>query len=194
MAVTTIQLGQCGNQLGLSFFNSLYDEALNSAPGYAYTILNTFFTEKNEGYSAKAVLIDMEPKVVNACELAPKQWAYDKSSIFCKQEGSGNNWAYGYNVHGKKWDDQLLNKVRRELEKNDVNLGLLLFLSLAGGTGSGVGTSLAEGLRENFDLPILNVSVWPYSVGEVILQHYNTALTLSHLVQVVDGMIIFEND
>mmetsp|Transcript_5275 Transcript_5275/g.5246 ORF Transcript_5275/g.5246 Transcript_5275/m.5246 type:complete len:188 (-) Transcript_5275:408-971(-) len=76
----------------------------------------------------------------------------------------------------------------------DVLQGMLLYMSLAGGTGSGVGTCIAEMVQEEFDANLLSIAVWPYSFGEVILQNYNTALTLSHLVEAADGILLLENN
>lgn len=194
MSVVSIQVGQCGNQIGASFYTRLYEEACTKSPALSNAILNTFFTLEKQKITANAVLIDMEPKVVNACLNLKQPWSYDPASVFCQQEGSGNNWAFGYNIHGYKWRDTILSKVRRQLEKTDVLRCILLYLSLAGGTGSGVGTSIAESVREEFDVNLLNIAVWPYSFGEVILQHYNTALTVAHLVEAVDSMLIIHND
>ena len=43
----------------------------------------------------------MEPKVIEDNLLSVKSgfWVDKKFTIF-KQEGSGNNWSYGYNFHG----------------------------------------------------------------------------------------------
>lgn len=67
MSLIALQLGQCGNQLGQSFFTNLDNEASNLPPAYANCIRNTFFTETQKKFIANAVLIDMEPKVVNNC-------------------------------------------------------------------------------------------------------------------------------
>jgi len=41
---------------------------------------------------------------------------------------------------------------------------------LAGGTGSGLGAHIVEKLRDDFPKScMMNVAVWPYSTGEVIL-------------------------
>ena len=49
--------------------------------------------------------------------------------------------------------------------------GLMLLQSLAGGTGSGVGTYLTEKLRDDYPhANLLNHTVWPYESGEVIVQ------------------------
>lgn len=91
MSILSIQVGQCGNQTGSAFFNQLYEEALSSPPALSNAILNTYFNFNGQKHVAKAVLIDMEPKVVNACINQNKQWAFDSSAVFCQQEGSGNN-------------------------------------------------------------------------------------------------------
>ena len=41
---------------------------------------------------------------------------------------------------------------------------------------------------------MLSHCVWPYESGEVIVQSYNTLLTLSGLVDAADGVIIVQNE
>lgn len=58
-------------------------------------------------------------------------------------------------------------------------------MSLAGGTGSGLGTHVTEMLRDLYSKAfIVNQVVAPYPSGEVIVQNYNSLLTLAHLYQV----------
>ena len=88
-----------------------------------------------------------------------------------------------------------MNLARREVEQCDWFSGFLVMMSLAGGTGSGLGTYITHCLHDTFqDSFIVNQVIWPYSTGEVILQNYNTVLSLSHLYQSSDGIIIFQND
>ena len=91
MSVVSIQVGQCGNQIGSAFYNCLYEEAVSKSPALSNAILNTYFNVESSKIIANAVLVDMEPKVVNACLSQKFPWTYDKSSVFCQQEGSGNN-------------------------------------------------------------------------------------------------------
>lgn len=47
---------------------------------------------------ARAVLVDMEPKVVKQSISKAKRsgrWRYGEASHFCQNQGSGNNWANG---------------------------------------------------------------------------------------------------
>jgi len=67
--------------------------------------------------------------------------------------------------------------------------------SLAGGTGSGLGAHIVERLREDFSKStMLNIAVWPYQSGEVILQNYNVLLTLNSLLQESDAVLPIYND
>lgn len=60
-------------------------------------------------------------------------------------------------------------------------------MSLAGGTGSGVGTYVTEMLRDLYPKAfIVNEVIAPYQSGEVIVQSYNALLTLAHLYQVTN--------
>ena len=62
-------------------------------------MINTYFdrSQDNNLY-ANAILLDMEPKVVQKCLDTPKGqiWKYNENLAYFKQGGSGNNWALGY--------------------------------------------------------------------------------------------------
>lgn len=62
-------------------------------------------TSSGPEYYARAVLVDMEPKVVQGALRHAKRhgkgtWAFDSRRTFSRQSGSGNNWAAGYCTHG----------------------------------------------------------------------------------------------
>ena len=128
----------------------------------------------------------MEPKVVNQCLQSKRnEWSYNPSLSFCKQEGSGNNWAYGFYHHGPECEEPILERFRLLIEKLDYIQSLLFFQSLAGGTGSGIGSYLIDVIKDNYPkYNILNLSVMPHLTGEVILQSYNCVLSLSNIYKV----------
>jgi tubulin delta len=85
--------------------------------------------------------------------------------------------------------------VRKEVECCDNFGGFLVLQSLAGGTGSGLGTYTTELLRDEYPAGfMLNQVVWPHEHGEVTVQHFNAILTLAHLHHASDGILVFEND
>jgi len=84
--------------------------------------------------------------------------------------GSGNNWAYGYNHHGPESKNTLINLLRKQFERNDSTQDVLLWQSLAGGTGSGLGSYLTKLIKEEFeDCIVMNLAVLPNIGGEVII-------------------------
>lgn len=57
------------------------------------------------------------------------------------------------------------------------------------------GTYIVEALNDEFPSSfILSHCIWPYESGEVIVQNYNVLLTLSHLQDFADGIIIVQNE
>ena len=95
------------------------------------TTLDTFFhyNEKTESkIVANSILIDMEPKVIDSLlsRNSSRGWEYDHKNVVIKQEGSGNNWAYGFNHHGKQTAPEILKKIRKNIERIDCLDGLLV--------------------------------------------------------------------
>ncbi|XP_054858058.1 tubulin delta chain isoform X2 [Eublepharis macularius] len=192
MSVITIQLGQCGNQVGREVFHAISKD-LHSTHGlcsrkendaYQAASKERFFSQEETGVpAARAVLVDMEPKVIGqtlSMALKSGSWKYDDQSHFCQKQGSGNNWANGYCVHGPKHKEVIMDLVQKEAEKCDRLSGFLTLLSMAGGTGSGLGAFVTESLRDAYPtLFLLNHVIWPYGLGETsdaLLVHENDAI------------------
>ncbi|XP_047449438.1 tubulin delta chain [Mugil cephalus] len=200
MSVVTVQLGQCGNQVGQELFDIICSDAQEGQrKTYSTASCERFFHQTTQGdLVARAVLIDMEPKVINhSMTKAAKtgRWRYGEKSHFSQKQGSGNNWANGYCVHGPRHREAVEELVRREVERCDRLAGLIAMMSVAGGTGSGVGTYITQCLRDIYPSSfILNHLTWPYGTGEVIVQNYNSVLTLAHLYQLSDAILVHEND
>lgn len=71
--IITIQTGQCGNQIGMEFWNKLCEEHAIDADGLVNEIAlngddrkDVFFYESDDNhYIPRAVLVDLEEKVLN---------------------------------------------------------------------------------------------------------------------------------
>ncbi|XP_077708542.1 tubulin delta chain isoform X5 [Canis aureus] len=207
MSVVTVQLGQCGNQIGFEVFDALYSDSHcpqglcseRENEAYQASSKERFFSEEENGVSiARAVLVDMEPKVINQTlskAAQSGQWKYAQHSCFCQKEGSGNNWAYGYSVHGPRHEESIMNLIQKEVEKCDSLSGFFIIMSMAGGTGSGLGAFVTQNLQDQYSNSLkMNQIIWPYGTGEVIVQNYNSVLTLSHLYRSSDALLVHEND
>ena len=216
MSVITLQLGQCGNQIGRQLFTTLHEDALSapavrkstSPDAYCEVSLSRFFdarrgktarsSNSHDLLRARAVLVDMESKAVHqTLAEADKtgRWSYDATCVHAQKRGSGNNWASGYHSRGPSAAEPIMEMVQSQAEKCDQLSGFLILMSVAGGTGSGVGSYLTECLRDQFPSnAVMNAIVWPYASGEVIVQDYNAVLTTKHLQEASDCVIILQND
>ncbi|XP_034798501.1 tubulin delta chain isoform X3 [Pan paniscus] len=207
MSIVTVQLGQCGNQIGFEVFDALLSDSHSSQglcsmrenEAYQASCKERFFSEEENGVPiARAVLVDMEPKVINQTlskAAQSGQWKYGQHACFCQKQGSGNNWAYGYSVHGPRHEESIMNIIRKEVEKCDSFSGFFIIMSMAGGTGSGLGAFVTQNLEDQYSNSLkMNQIIWPYGTGEVIVQNYNSILTLSHLYRSSDALLLHEND
>lgn len=80
------------------------------------------------------------------------------------------------------------------MERLDRVEGVVVLQSLAGGTGSGVGSRVLKSLKTDFpELDLFSVAVLPRIGGEVVLQYYNSVFSLSSLYQECDGIFLFQN-
>jgi len=71
---------------------------------------------------------------------------------------------------------------------------IILINSLAGGTGSGLGSYVNIVLKDFFPtINLFNISVWPHNTGEVVVNSYNTLLSISESYKVSDIMSIINN-
>ncbi|CRG96888.1 delta tubulin, putative [Plasmodium gallinaceum] len=126
------------------------------------------------------------------------EWKYNNNNFIYGLNGSGNNWSYGFNVHAKNICEHFLNLINKELEKNESKENIdniLLFHSLAGGSGSGISSYISYLLKDEFPkINLFNICVLPYMFGEISVQSLNSVLCLSSLYDVSDCLILFEND
>ncbi|KAL7293393.1 hypothetical protein TKK_0013158 [Trichogramma kaykai] len=203
----TLQFGQCGNQLGHSLFSQISadldakDTGISKQSNSAYTeqSFEKWFTgiSKDGKRLARSVLVDTEHKVVNKiCSESSGRWVYRSKNLVCQSGGgSANNWAYGSMIKGPQLKTDILDITRREIERTDSFNGILLLLSSAGGTGSGVGSYAVDLIRDEFpNKSIISCIVLPFSSGEVGVQNYNTLLTLAKFNETADLNFIFQNE
>ena len=123
-------------------------------------------------------------------------WSYDtRYRSYFGHGGAGNNWAMGYTCFTKEIESLLENQVRSMVENCDTLSTFHVLLSTAGGTGSGLGSSLIEYLRDEYDTKtIVTSAVTPTSTGDVIVQDLNSTLSLSRLFTNSDGVFVLENE
>jgi tubulin gamma len=73
--------------------------------------------------------------------------------------------------------------------------GFMVMHSIAGGTGSGLGSFVLERLNDRFPKKLIQTySVFPNtSEPDVVVQPYNSLLTLKRLVNHADSVVVLDN-
>ncbi|RKP22429.1 tubulin gamma chain, partial [Syncephalis pseudoplumigaleata] len=203
--IITLQAGQCGNQIGMEFWKQLCAEHGISSDGtledYATEGVDRkdvfFYQADDEHYIPRAILLDLEPRVINGILASPYANLYNPENIFQPEEGggAGNNWASGYN-QGERMSEEILDMIDREADGSDSLEGFMLLHSIAGGTGSGLGSYLLEKLNDRYPKKLVQTySVFPNNeeVSDVVVQPYNSILTLKRLTLNADCVIVLDN-
>lgn len=203
--VITLQVGQCGNQVGAEFWKRLcaehgirHDGILEDFAAGTSDRKDVFFYQADDDhYVPRAVLMDLEPRVLQTIQTGKYRSLYNPENIFTSADGggAGNNWASGYH-QGEKKDEELMDMIDREADGSDSLEGFSLCHSVAGGTGSGLGSYLLERLNDHFPKKLIQTySVFPNQEdsSDVVVQPYNSLLALKRLALNADCVVVLDN-
>lgn len=157
-----------------------------------------FFTiSDTEKYTPRAILIDLEPSVINKATSALPMFNPRNTHLSKMGNGAANNWQRGYS-YGLQYEEELIELIDRECDKCENLSNFQLIHSVAGGTGSGVGSLLLELLSDRYGTKKLihTSSIFPSNekTSDVVVQPYNTVLTLKRLIEYSDSSLVFDND
>ncbi|KAJ3319321.1 gamma-tubulin [Boothiomyces sp. JEL0866] len=203
--IITLQVGQCGNQIGQEFWTRLCAEHGIRPDG----ILQDFATEGGDRkdvffyqaddahYIPRAILVDLEPRVINNILQSPYSNLFNPENISLSKDGggAGNNWAYGY-ARGERIQEEIIEMIDREADGSDSLEGFMMLHSIAGGTGSGLGSYLLEAIADRYPKKLTQTySVFPNSIetSDVVVQPYNSVLTLKRLTENADSVVVLDN-
>ncbi|KAK6116081.1 hypothetical protein DH2020_008350 [Rehmannia glutinosa] len=256
--IITLQVGQCGNQIGMEFWKQLCLEHGISKEG----ILEDFATEggdrkdvffyqaDDQHYIPRALLMDLEPRVINGIQNSEYRNLYNHENVFIADHGggAGNNWASGYHqlllssdlgvgihmMNGQQYEEDLVDMIDREADGSDSLEGFVLCHSIAGEQAqvllavlpilvfevvealylfvltkylwpefallnseiNGMGSYLLETLNDRYSKKLVQTySVFPNQneTSDVVVQPYNSLLTLKRLTLNADCVVVLDN-
>eukprot|EP00211_Chloroparvula_japonica_P002186 CAMPEP_0119118818 /NCGR_PEP_ID=MMETSP1310-20130426/572_1 /TAXON_ID=464262 /ORGANISM="Genus nov. species nov., Strain RCC2339" /LENGTH=463 /DNA_ID=CAMNT_0007108213 /DNA_START=91 /DNA_END=1482 /DNA_ORIENTATION=+ len=202
--IVHIQAGQCGNQIGAKFWETIVAEhGIDSKGEYVGTDeqqlerANVYFNEASGGkYVPRSVLVDLEPGVLDTIREGPIGSLFRPDNTVHAANGAGNNWAKGHYTEGAEMVEQVLEVVRKEAENCDCMQGFQLCHSLGGGTGSGLGTLILSKVREQYpDKMVSTFSVVPSpKVSDTVVEPYNAVLSMHQLLENADEVFCIDNE
>ncbi|CAB9524929.1 Tubulin gamma-3 chain (Fragment) [Seminavis robusta] len=206
--IITLQVGQCGNQIGGEFWKQLCLEHGITPDG---TLLEPpdgvplddrkdvfFYQSDDEHFIPRALLIDLEPRVVNKlAHVGPYHALFNPENLFVAKDGggAGNNWASGFR-QGEEHHEVVLDMLDRESDNSDSLEGFTMCHSIAGGTGSGMGSYLLERLNDHYPKKLVQTySVFPSwaDQSDVVVQPYNSILSMKRLILNADAVVVLDN-
>eukprot|EP01063_Lacrimia_lanifica_P032634 TRINITY_DN560_c0_g2_i2.p1 TRINITY_DN560_c0_g2~~TRINITY_DN560_c0_g2_i2.p1 ORF type:complete len:441 (+),score=71.53 TRINITY_DN560_c0_g2_i2:106-1428(+) len=212
MALLFVLVGQCGNQVGKEICRGLpRSERTHHADGRVRCV----------GVDTEPKVID----ALLDEDRRTKAKVFRESSFVCDESGRGNNWAYGYTgatTNGTapegasscgprdgrsrfctRWRpektsiaDRAMGLIREEVQRAGFLEAVVFVHSLAGGTGSGLGSRLLEDCRAAFEEEVLyyaSIIVSPHHFGDTAVSSLNALLALNHLLQHTDIILHFSN-
>lgn len=208
-----VQVGQCGNQIGCRFWDlALREHAQCNKAGVYDEPLSTFFRNvdtrhgkatniplrdgrgKIRALKARAVLVDMEESVVAEALRGNLGEIFDHRQLITDVSGSGNNWAVGNKLYGSRYQEQILETLRKEAEQCDCLQSFFILHSMGGGTGSGVGTKVLELIQDEYpEAYRFATAVFPSAEDDVITSPYNSVLAMHELTERADCVFPIEN-
>ena len=200
-------VGQCGNQIGSEFWKQLcYEHGIgpDGVPVEESLVVENerkdvfFYQADDDRFVPRALLLDLEPRVVHSIQTSVHRDLFNPENVFVAREGggAGNNWASGYR-QAEENGEVLLDMVDREADNSDSLEGFVLTHSIAGGTGSGMGSFFLERLNDHYPKKLLQTySVfpnWEEDQSDVVVQPYNSILTLKRLAVNADCVVVVDN-
>jgi len=198
-----IQVGQCGNQIGTQFWETIAEEHGISTKGVfegssdlQKERLNVYFQEAQKGrYVPRSVNVDLESGTMDALKASKYGSTFHPDSFVFGQSGAGNNWAKGHYTEGAELIETALDCIRKNVESCELFQGFQLSHSLGGGSGSGLGTLLLTKLKEEYpDRMISTFSVFPSKVSDTVVEPYNATLSIHQLLESCDEVFCIDNE
>ncbi|KIW03506.1 tubulin gamma chain [Verruconis gallopava] len=203
--IITLQAGQCGNSVGSEFWQQLCREHGINQDGNLEDFATEggdrkdvfFYQSDDTRYIPRAILLDLEPRVINGIQNGPYKNIYNPENVYIHKEGAGagNNWAAGYSM-GSQIEEEIMDMIDREADGSDSLEGFMMLHSIAGGTGSGLGSFLLERLNDRFPKKLIQTySVFPdtQNASDVVVHPYNSLLSMRRLTENTDAVVVLDN-
>ncbi|XP_076389848.1 tubulin beta chain-like isoform X2 [Megachile rotundata] len=201
--IVVLQIGQCGNNVGVKFWEVISDEHGLRTDGIfcgesdlQSQRLNVYFSEgPGDRYVPRAVLVDLDRGSLNSVLSTSYGRLFKPDNFVAGHAGAANNWAKGFYTEGAELADTVLDLVRREAEACDLMQGIQMVHSLGGGTGAGMGALLTIKLKEEYPERILkSYSVIPSpTMSDVVVEPYNAVLALGKSMENTDETFCMDN-
>eukprot|EP00178_Gracilaria_changii_P021090 TRINITY_DN6265_c0_g1_i1.p1 TRINITY_DN6265_c0_g1~~TRINITY_DN6265_c0_g1_i1.p1 ORF type:complete len:452 (+),score=89.51 TRINITY_DN6265_c0_g1_i1:3025-4380(+) len=158
---------------------------------------STFFSETSGGkHIPRAVFLDLEPTVIDEVRHGEYRRLYHPEQLITGKEDAANNYARGHYTTGKEIVDTALDRIRKLADNCSGLQGFLVFSSVGGGTGSGLGSLLLDRISCDYGKKSkLGFTVYPSpQVSTSVVEPYNSVLATHALLEHLDVGVVLDNE
>jgi len=208
--IISIHVGQAGIQIGNACWELFCLEHGIQPDGHRLTYTGedsqeyhdvddaqiTFFAETSASkYVPRCVMVDLEPTVIDEVRSGTYRQLFHPEQLISGREDAANNWARGHFSVGREALDSTMDRLRKLADQCAGLQGFLVFNSVSGGTGSGLGCLIMERLGVDFGKKSkLNLCAWPSpKLSNAVVEPYNSVLSTHTLLEHTDAAIMLDN-
>ena len=195
----SLHLGGASINIGKSYWDLVLNEHHVDNSGHINSIKKTDYSYRaleenlNGTYTPRALFIDTEDLSLNNL-LKSKNWQRFEGLTECLDEDSGGILATVKCVifPGKK--EKLFERIRKLAESSDKLESFFLFFG-SGGTGSGLGASFCESLKDEYkNVGLSSVITYPCKeLGKSAIESYNSCISTSNASFNSDIIYAYDN-
>lgn len=208
--VITLHLGQAGCQVGQTVWEQICTEHSIHPSGSIQAdsdhdpddlTYESFFQATSMGqHVPRAVFADTDPRSKHS--LRDPNWEFSglfhPDNVMAWKQDSKNNFFEGYMTAGTKMHiaEDIMDRVRVQMDACSNLQGFFIFHALGGGTGSGVGSKLLEDLHDQYSKKmVLQPAIFPsVHLSNCIVEPYNCVLALHKMKDLVDLTMPLDNE
>eukprot|EP01015_Nassula_variabilis_P030858 TRINITY_DN6846_c0_g1_i7.p1 TRINITY_DN6846_c0_g1~~TRINITY_DN6846_c0_g1_i7.p1 ORF type:complete len:442 (-),score=34.17 TRINITY_DN6846_c0_g1_i7:62-1387(-) len=204
--IITIEVGQAGVQVGSACWELFClqhgiqpDGKLSSQSSQKEQVdsFYSFFSEtKEKNYVPRSLMFDLEPTILDQVQTGPLSQLFNPETFVSGKEDASSNYARGRYRLGKDIVEICLDRLRKLADQCSQLQGFIVFSSVAGGTGSGLGSLLLERISEDYQKSVkLNFPIYPSpETSSAIIEPYNYLLSTHKLLEHSNVSIVLDNE
>jgi len=202
--VLTINVGQAGIQLGSAVWEQYCAEhgineqgRRDSATAKDDTSFMCFYEETAAAqFVPRNLMVDLEPNVIDDVQNSQFSAIYHPEFLIAGKEDAANNFARGHYTVGRELIDKVNDRLRKMVDNADNVQGFLINHSVAGGTGSGLGSLILERIASDYRKKSkIGFELYPSpTMATSVVEPYNSLLTTHWLLDHTEVSLVLDNE
>ncbi|CAD8207010.1 unnamed protein product [Paramecium pentaurelia] len=158
--------------------------------------LRTFFSESDhQKLVPRSLFVNLEPTLIDEVKTGKFKDMLSPEQFVSGKDGAANNFGRGHYSIGKEYVDICLERIRKLADNCSSVQGFMMFNSVGGGTGSGLGTLLLEKLSVDYcKKSRLNINIYPSAETSVsMVEPYNSIFATQSQLEHTDVCVTMDN-